>query len=158
MAFLRVGEFDESGLSVRHILCRSDLLIIYESNTMHVVLRSPKTDQLGHKTQLEVSKHQNDSVCPISNMQSYLDVRPNIEGTLFCHLNGKPLSRYQVSSMLIKAIRFIGLNDEEYNTHSFRIGAATTASLMGKSEDEIKKLGRWSSNVFSKYIRSLTFN
>ena len=97
-------------------------------------------------------------MCPISNMQSYLDVRPNIEGTLFCHLNGKPLSRYQVSSMLRKVMRFIGLNDEEYNTHSFRIGAATTASLMGKSDDEIKKLGRWSSNVFSKYIRSLTFN
>lgn len=73
-------------------------------------------------------------------MQSYLDVRPNIEETLFCHLNGKPLSRYQVSSMLRKVIRFIGLNDEEYNTHSFRIGAATTASLMGKSDDEIRKV------------------
>jgi hypothetical protein len=140
-AFLRVGEFAESGLYVRHILCRSDLLIIYERNIMHVTLRSSKTDQLGHKTQLEVSKHKNDSVCPISNMQSYLDVRPNIEGTLFCHLNGKPLSRYQVSTMLTKAIRFIGLNDEEYNTHSFRIGAATTASLMGnKGNNKITEL------------------
>lgn len=37
-------------------------------------------------------------------------------------------------------MRFIGLNDEEYNTHSFPIGAATTASLMGTSDDEIKKL------------------
>ena len=74
-------------------------------------------------------------------MQSYLDVRPNIEGTLFCHLNGKPLSRYQVSTMLTKAIRFIGLNDEEYNTHSFRIGAATTASLMGnKGNNKITEL------------------
>ena len=83
MAFLRVGEFAESGLSVRHIVCRSDLLITSERNTMHVTLRSSKTDQLGHKTHLEVSKHKNDLECPISNMQSYLDVRPNIKGTLF---------------------------------------------------------------------------
>ena len=54
-AFLRVGEFDESGLSVRHILCRSDLLIIYKRNTMHVTLQCSKTDKLGHTTQLEVS-------------------------------------------------------------------------------------------------------
>jgi hypothetical protein len=37
------------------------------------------------------------------------------------------------------------LNPNDFNTHSFRICAATSFSVLGKSDDEIKKLGRWKS-------------
>jgi hypothetical protein len=31
----------------------------------------------------------------------------------------------------------LGYNENDYNTHSFRIGAATHAAKMGNSDDEI---------------------
>jgi hypothetical protein len=46
-----------------------------------------------------------------------------------------------------------GLSSNDYNAHSFRIGAATTAAMLGKNYDEIKYMGRWKSDSFKKYIR-----
>ena len=157
-AFLRVGEFADSGLSKRHALCHDDVLINCNRNLLYVTLHSSKTDQFGHQTKLELSKHDLGLVCPVLNMVRYLKVRPKIDGLLFCHLNSKPLTRYQVSSMIKKAVRFLGLNENDYNTHSFRIGAATSAALMGKSNEEIMDLGRWNSMSFKKYIRLYSFN
>ena len=45
------------------------------------------------------------------------------------------------------------LNKRDYNTHSFRIGAATSASLANISDTHIQMLGRWQSNAFQRYIR-----
>ena len=39
------------------------------------------------------------------------------------------------------------------NGHSFRIGAATTTSVVGLPDFTIKSLGRWSSDAFQGYIR-----
>lgn len=157
-AFLRVGEFADSGYSKRHALCYDDVLINCNKNILYVTLHSSKTDQFGHQTKLEISKHDLDLVCPVFNMLRYLRFRPKIDGLLFRHLNSKPLTRYQVSAMLKKAIRYLGLHENDYNTHSFRIGAATSAALMGKSDEEIMKLGRWNSISFKKYIRLYSFN
>jgi hypothetical protein len=54
---------------------------------------------------------------------------------------------------LKNALKFLKLNPNDFNTHSFRIGAATSFSVLGKFDDEIKKLGRWKSSAFSNYIR-----
>ena len=51
-------------------------------------------------------------------------------------------------------IRFITLH---FKTHSFRIGRATDLAAEGVNADTIKMMGRWSSNVFCKYIRQWTF-
>ena len=45
------------------------------------------------------------------------------------------------------------MNVNEFNTHSFRIGVATSVFVNGISEEENKKLGRWSSKCFERYIR-----
>ena len=47
----------------------------------------------------------------------------------------------------------MGYNENDYNTHSFRIGAATHAAKMGKSDDEIMTMGRWKSDSYKRYIR-----
>jgi site-specific recombinase XerD len=83
-------------------------------------------------------------------MINYLNARSkvHVQGALFCHLNHKYLTRYQVVSVLKNALKFLKLNPNDFNTHSFRIGAATSFSVMGKSNDEIKTLGRWKSSAF----------
>ena len=58
-----------------------------------------------------------------------------------------------VVSVLKNALKFLKLNPNDFNAHSFRIGAATSFSVLGKFDDEIKKLGRWKSSAFGNYIR-----
>ena len=45
-----------------------------------------------------------------------------------------------------------GLNRSEYSSHSFRIGAATTAAAAGIPSWMIKSLGRCASNAYLSYI------
>ena len=41
-----------------------------------------------------------------------------------------------------------------YNTHSFRIGAATSAIEAGISDVQVKMLGRWKSDAYQRYVRT----
>ena len=65
------------------------------------------------------------------------------------HYLTQPLFR----SALHSRLKQIGLCVEQYNTHSFRIGAATTGDAAGFSETQIKTLGCWRSNAYQRYIR-----
>jgi hypothetical protein len=46
------------------------------------------------------------------------------------------------------------LDQSSYGGHSFRRGAATWGSKVGLSNSEIKLLGYWSSDCFSRYVDS----
>jgi hypothetical protein len=83
-------------------------------------------------------------------------MRPKINGPLFIHLNYRVVTRFHICSILKSALRFDGNNPGQYNTHSFRIGAATTAIMLGKTDDQIKQMGRWKSNTFpTKFAKFL---
>ena len=57
--------------------------------------------------------------------------------------------------MFHTALKFLELLVEKqcYNTHSFCIGAATSASLLNVSDAHIQLLGDWQSNAFQHYIK-----
>ena len=151
--FLRVGEFAFSKNSERHMLKIQDVFFDFDRHQLVLRLPSSKTDQFASSTNLTIDACSNSAICPVNKVINYLKLRPKISGALFCHLNQTHLTRLQVSSVLKLALNFIHLNPYDYNTHSFRIGAATSFSLMGKSDEEIKKLGRWKSSAYNRYIR-----
>ena len=151
-AFLRVGEFALSkGNNLHTILRVSDVSLL--NNQLTLCLRCSKTDQLGRGITIVLNRH-GSSICPVQAMANFLQIRPQFMGPLFCHFGGKPLTRYQFSAVLDKAIIAIGLDNKYYKSHSFRIGAASAAADRGFSDDDIKMAGRWKSSAFKTYIRS----
>ena len=59
-----------------------------------------------------------------------------------------------VSLHCSETLQKAGVDSREYNTHSFRIGAATTAKENDVSDVHIKMLGRWQSSAYQLYIRT----
>ncbi|CAC5412032.1 unnamed protein product [Mytilus coruscus] len=153
--FMRIGEITYVNKNAdNHVLKISDNKFNDIDSEVFVTIMSSKTDQIGCSTTLILSSNDNDNeLCVVKMLKDYLQLRPDSQGQLFCHLNHNKLTRFQFLAVLRSALNFIIWNPEEFNTHSFRIGAATTAALEGKTDEEIQTLGRWNSNSLKSYIR-----
>jgi len=64
-----------------------------------------------------------------------------------------PLSHPKPTQTICHLLSQVGMCSSSYATHSFRIGAATTAGAAGLPTWLIKTLGRWSSNAYLTYVR-----
>jgi hypothetical protein len=64
------------------------------------------------------------------------------------------LSRYQFNAVLKKSLAYLHVPAQRYKNHSFRIGMTIALSEEGRSDEEIKRMGRWKSRAFEGYIRS----
>ena len=96
--------------------------------------------------------------CPLSTLLEYLVVRGCSKGPLFQFGDGKPVSRNFFSQRLKDCISFCGFDPKRFKSHSFRIGSASFLASIGKSDLQIKLLGRWKSDSFLRYIRNQKFN
>ena len=157
-AFLRCSEFTapsqkafdpDSHLTLKDVAvdCRTSPKIV------SITIKGSKTDQFrhGHTIYLGRTGH---SVCPVQAMVAYLVVRGGQPGALFMERDGTVLTRQLFSRALKDIFDELKLNYCDFNTHSFRIGAATTANQAGISDTHIKALGRWKSNAFQSYIHT----
>ena len=102
---------------------------------------------------LKIRENKTEGTCPVKAMETYLGIRPEGRGPLFCHIDGSPLTRYQFDAVLKKTLFESGVGARQYGTHSFRIGAATTAALKGIPAEQIMTMGRWRSDAYLRYIR-----
>ena len=84
-------------------------------------------------------------------MQTYLSSQGSSPGPLFLFPGGSPITRSFFTENLNRSLIWSGLSPKTYREHSFRIGAATIASMMVVSEGEIQRMGRWRSQAFKKY-------
>lgn len=91
--------------------------------------------------------------CPVRLLSHYMQVRGASQGPLFRTEKGLPISRNRFAGQLKTCLRRLPVDHSRFSLHSFRIGAATSAILAGKSHEEIRTLGRWSSDAFKRYIR-----
>ena len=92
-----------------------------------------------------------DDLCPVVALLAYLVVRGGAPGPLFCHPDGRPLTRSQVVVAIRQALVTLGLDSHLYAGHSFRTGTATTAAECGLED---KALGRWESEAYHLYIKT----
>ena len=145
-ALLRVGEMTKSknNLQFDCIELRNDMVVAYFPRYKH--------NYEGGST-LYLPKIKGSEVCPVQASKQYIALRGNTPGPFFLKIDNTPFSRAQFVNNLKVALKFCGLSDLRYKTHSFRIGGATHLAQLGKSEIQIRQAGRWQSNAFAKYTR-----
>ncbi|CAJ0965237.1 unnamed protein product [Ranitomeya imitator] len=130
---------------------RRDGILICD-NGLRVRIRRSKTDQEGRGTWFLLFAIKGD-ICTLVLMKKYMMVRSNGD-QFFIHKNGFPLLSGQFLALLRRTLLFLGLPAAEFGTHSFRIGAATEASLAGLFESDIQRVGRWKSGCFTRWTVS----
>ena len=154
-AYLRIGELISDG--VYPALCVGDMKMSY--CTLSILLKRSKTDQRGKGQIIQLHKTGR-SVCPVTAFQKYhcslcTNGLDSADQPLFRHLDGSSITQPSFRKVLRTCI--IGVpNHSQYSSHSFRIGAATTAARHGETADNIKRSGRWKSGVYNGYIRTKT--
>ena len=155
--FLRVGEITAVSKKggVANVLSVEDLKFSMDHSSFEINIRSSKTDQRGVGTTLQFRVGLEPILCPVKAITEFMKVRPTVMGPLFIHFEGSPLTRYQFNAILKKGINSLGLPEGEFSSHSFRIGAATSAALSGIPIEHIMDMGRWRSSAVNSYIRPL---
>ena len=87
-------------------------------------------------------------------MLDYVARRGTGPGVFFRFEGGSPLTKNRFVERVRGALVRAGIETTGYSGHSFRIGAATAAAEAGLEDSVIQALGRWSSSVFLRYVRS----
>ena len=119
---------------------------------LQITVKGSKTDQLRQGIHLFVGRTACE-LCPVAAVLSFLALRGQSPGPLFCFQDGRPLTRQILVTWLKETLRRAGVDATRYSGHSFRIGAATTAAARGIPDSTIQALGRWNSDSFKRYIR-----
>ena len=100
-ALLRVGEVtvatEKAQANSNHMLQIENVQV--SASSVNIFLESSKSDQFHEGVNINTSKQSVTKICPVQLKQSYLAIRPPLQGPLFCHYGGKPLTRYQCSSI-----------------------------------------------------------
>ena len=156
-AFLRVGEMTSPGDGAfdpaRH-LGVDDIAVdcAHTPQVLRVTIKQSKTDPFRKGVELFIGRVAS-PLCPVAAMMDYLCTRGMATGPLFRYRDGKLLTRQRFSVAVREALSKAGLDPGKYCTHSFRIGAATTAAEKGIEDSVIKTLGRWGSLAYLQYVR-----
>lgn len=150
--FLRASEYTaptSSTYSSQVHPCLTDTVI--KDDSIRLTLKRSKSDRFGRTATVLVGS----STCPVRAMQKFLADRPRQHsGPLFILASGKFLTRRDVSDVTKSLLSSAGIDPTAYSSHSYRIGAATTAAAAGLPDHLVKTLGRWRSNAYQGYIRT----
>ena len=142
--FLRVSE-------CLSLTC-SDVLI--HNDYISIILRQSKTD-LFWRGQSVYIYATSATPCPVRAMHNYNNmlITKQPHHLVFSAGTISPLSRPQLTTILCHLLSQAGLCPSLYASHSFRIGAATTAAAVGLAPSLIKILGQLNSNLYMAYVR-----
>ena len=154
--FFRLGELlpDTTTFNAAVHLAWGDVAVNSTSNPNMIQfhLKRSKCDQFGAGSDVVVGRTDAE-LCPVLAMLHYLASRGDRPGTFFITAEGQTITKQWFVAQLREVLAAVGLPQEQYAGHSFRIGAATTAALVGIEDSTIQALGRWHSAAFLQYIR-----
>ena len=149
--FLRASEYTSpytNSFLPESTLCYNDIII--QDNQISLNIKSSKTDPFRSGVTVRLATNHS-ALCPVAALSSFMENLPSKSGLLFTFRDGKYLTRDKISKYLKQFISSATVKN--ISSHSFRIGAATTAARVGYPRWLIQSLGRWSSDCFREYIR-----
>ena len=125
--------------------------IYFVKGHLHVYLASSKAHR-GPGQQRVIIQPQ-PTICPAQDLVNYLHVRPKFPGALYRKQSGVPLQYPELLKLMGDLASFCNLPRECFMPHSIGIGSTTHLHLQGFDSQVIKTRGRWSSQVFKRYIQ-----
>ena len=152
--FMRVSQFtassdtsfNEQTLRGKKVQFKEDMVVLH--------LRMSKSDPFHHGCNVVLAPT-GGPVCPVRALKQYLAVRwMDVGLLLFCFQSEAFLSRDRLSFQLRSLLNNVGMDSSSYTSHSFLIGAASSAAAAGLPEHLIQRMGRWTSECFKTYVRS----
>ncbi len=154
--FLRASEYTSRyahSFDAQTTLCRRDLQLTQSS--IAVTLKASKTDPFRQGCTLHIAATST-STCPAAALAKYLSLSKTAlpETPLFRFHDGTYLTRQTLTIHIRNLLTMAGYEAAHFASHSFRIGAATTAAAAGLPDWTIQALGRWSSSCYTLYIRT----
>lgn len=153
--FLRAAEFTSppEGFNPARHLDISDLSVDKKpvADKVFLHLKFSKTDQFGKGCTVVLARS-DDLLCPVSALMTYLRLRGRAQGPLFKFSNGDCLTKSRMNTRLQLVLKNCGW-PKTFTLHSFRVGAATTAALLGFPDYLIQALGRWTSDAYKLYVK-----
>ena len=157
--FLRSSEFTCHGPfdpSV-HLTCNDITLLPNSHSPSHMLvhIKQSKTDPFRQGHTITIAKSSS-PICSVMAMKDYLfQAQPTSSQPLFTFIQPQQwLTQNNLTTELRSILQHCGLPAHNFYSHSFRIGAATTAAKAGLPPWLIKVLGRWSSDCYERYIRT----
>ena len=120
---------------------------------IRVRIKQSKTDPFHQGIYLYLVKT-GQTVCPVRAMLPYLAIRSRNPGPLFMLEDERMLNRQVFKSAIDTILSDLLLDKGSFNTHSFRIRAATSAIIAGIPAVQAKTLGRWRSDAYQHYART----
>lgn len=158
-AFLRVGEMI-SGNGSSHALQYEDLRLVSDHSSitrLEITFHSYKGNYNIRPVVISIDRKQDTSICPVLALEQYIRLRGTTPGPLFRLAPNIPISYHFFGICMKQTVIAAGLPPNSYSSHSFRIGAASSAAAAGIPDEEIQQMGRWRSLAFKRYIRLPTF-
>ena len=96
-----------------------------------------------------VASRTDSALCPVLAIVDYVTKRGERPGPFFTINMRDPVLKSWLITQLQAVLAAVGLPQDQYAGHSFHVGAAMMAALVGIED---KTLGRWHSDAFLQYI------
>ena len=158
---MRVGEVTASD----HVMKAKDVHLAMNKSKLLIVLHSSKTHSTGMRPQkIKITSnlveksgfYARRNFCPFDLISQSMHMRGNFDnGTeqFFVFSDRSPVGPNHARQLLKTCLINLGLDPFVYGMHSFRVGRTSDLIKYNYSIEEVKRMGRWRSNVVFRYIR-----
>ena len=116
-------------------------------------LKVSRCDQFGVGSDVVVGRVHS-PLCPVTAIFKYIEIWEDRPGPFFVDCSHKAVTKQSFTKHIRGILNSLGLQQDQYAGHSFRIGAATNAAAAGVEDSTIQTLGCWHSAAFLQYIHT----
>jgi hypothetical protein len=133
-----------------------------EADQIILLIEYSKTDALGEGVELVLDADEGNPLCPVGAFNRLRKLLPrrfapaNAGAQVFALRNGRVLPKTKLQDVLKASAARMGFNPRDFTSHSLRAGGASAMYHNGFTVEEIKRRGRWESDVWKIYVQGLS--